>query len=173
MSACRNIKRIPDYTKSGTPPLNALRAVQLGKIPINYVKRQMASLARNFERHAIREANTRTCSKMLECNRDNIRILQGQRLVVEQQIDGFRNLRRRSFIDCVEHHNRFRQNKVKYPCTLLNECFGCTICAASSRTNSRTNTLVSTACMLLAYVLMDAFLDVGGNRGIFFAHLCE
>ena len=59
-------------------PLESLRAVELGELPVEGAEWQMTGLARGFQDDAIRESKRRLGAEPAECSHDDIGVLQRQ-----------------------------------------------------------------------------------------------
>ncbi len=60
---------------------------------------QVTRLSGNFEHEAIREAWRSRFSEAFYCRNDNLRILKREMLVIEEHLDGGRDVRRPAIVD--------------------------------------------------------------------------
>ena len=85
----------------------------------------MARAPRNFKHQAIREAKRRPGTEVIQRQGNDIGVLHSQRRVIEQEVDGYCDLIRRTLVNRIEHPKRFGQNEVRHPRSVLDEGFRC------------------------------------------------
>lgn len=96
-------------------------AVQLREIAIECAEGQVTGFHRNREHEAIGESQRRPTPEMADRLRHRIGILKRQLAMIQQHLDGSRNICRCSPVNRFQHPGRFGENKVRDPGTLLDE----------------------------------------------------
>jgi hypothetical protein len=84
----------------------------------------MAGLPGNFQYQAVGKFNSVVCAILIQGGYDDLRVLQCQVLVIQEHLNGDRNLLAGEFIYGVEYPERLGENEMRYPRALANISFG-------------------------------------------------
>ena len=95
--------------------LQLLCTFQLAEIAVEGTERYMSSFASYFQNQAIREAQRRTLAEMLESGCDDVRILDDEIPVIEQDLDRRSDLSRTMAIDRAQDPQGLDKDEVRYP----------------------------------------------------------
>jgi hypothetical protein len=87
-------------------------SIQLAELAIECAQRNVSSLPRNLENHAIRETYLGPFSVVRKCGPHDIRILKNKTLVIEKHVDCERNPWFFEFEDRVENPYRLDQHQM-------------------------------------------------------------
>lgn len=122
--ASDNASSGPRHAARAGRPLQLLSIWQLAKSPVETTKRLVPRLASDLQDKAVGEAKRRPRDKVRESGFDDVGLLDNERIVLEQHLDGACQSRCGSRIDRVEDPDGLDQDDVRNPSTLRDERFG-------------------------------------------------
>jgi len=122
LSARTDARPLCTFQMPGT--LNALSTFQAREIPVERAQRQMACLSRDRKYQTIRETESGARTEMGKCLPNDVRILQCQVPMVEQQIKRSRQLRSAALVNGIQHPQSFCQDQLRDPSTSFDKLLG-------------------------------------------------